>query len=243
MLTLLRKELNVFFNSLIGYIVIVIFLIISGFFLWIENGDSNILNANYATLYPLFVIAPWLFMFLIPALTMRSFSEEYRTGTIELLLTRPLSDFKIILSKYLAGLILVIIAIIPSLIYYHTIYQLGEPAGNIDFGETLGSYLGLLLLASCYISIGIFSSSLTNNQIIAFITSIFITLVIYMGFDSFADLFYNTGIDYFFKSISINEHYLSIARGVLDTRDLIYFVSLTFIFLFATELKLKSRKW
>jgi ABC-2 type transport system permease protein len=243
MFVLLKKELNVFLNSLMGYIVMVLFLIVSGFFLWIEDGDSNIVNTGYASLYPLFVIAPWLMMFLIPALTMRSFSEEYRTGTIELLLTRPISDLKIIGAKFLAGVALVAIALLPTLVYFHSVYYLGEPIGNIDTGEVLGSYLGLLLLSSVYVSIGIFASSLTNNQIIAFIVSIFICFIFYMGFDAFSDLLYNTGLDYFFQSISINEHYLSISRGVLDTRDLFYFVGVTLLFLLATDLKLKSRKW
>src|SRR6056297_2852196 len=184
MLALLAKEIKSFLSSLIGYIAMAVFLVLTGLFLWVFPGDFNILDLGYSELEPLFTLAPWVFMFLIPAITMRTFAEEKRTGTIELLFTRPLSDMHIIMAKNLAGIVLVILALVPTLVYVFSVHQLGNPTGNLDMGGTWGSYLGLLFLASAFVSIGVFASSLTANQVVAFIISVFLCFFVFVGFDS-----------------------------------------------------------
>jgi len=182
MKALLLKELRSFLSSLIGYVVMAVFLLITGLFLWVFPGDTNVLDMGFSSLDGLFFVTPWVFIFLIPAITMRSFSEERRTGTIELLLTKPLSEWQIVMAKFWAGLLLVIIALIPTLVYYITVYRLGSPVGNLDSGGIWGSYLGLIFLASAYVSIGLFCSSLTDNQIVAFLAAALLTFVIYWWF-------------------------------------------------------------
>ncbi len=243
MLILLKKEISGFLSSLTGYIVIIIFLIITGLFLWVLPIDFNILDFGYASLDSLFMIAPFVFLFLIPAITMRLFSDEKKSGTIEILLTQPLSDIQIILAKYFAGLSLVIFSLLPTLIYFFSVYQLGSPPGNIDTGGTWGSFIGLFFLGASFVSVGLFSSSLTSNQIISFIIAIFLSGFTYIGFEfiySF-DLFGN--IDLFIKSLGINAHYISMSRGVIDTRDIIYFISFIVFFILLTKISLESRKW
>ena len=236
MIPILKKELNSFFSSPIGYLVIAVFLLINGLFLWILKGDFNILNAGFADLNSLFFITPWVFFFLIPAITMRSFSDEYRLGTIEILKTKPLTDWHIVLGKYLGALILIILALIPTLIYVYSINKLGNPVGNIDVGSTIGSYIGLLFLASAYTAIGLFTSTLSNNQIVAFILAVIISFFMYYGFQALADLNILDGI----QNLGMKEHFNSISRGVIDTRDIIYFISVSFFFLFLTKLKLNQ---
>ncbi len=243
MVTLLLKEVRGFLSSLIGYIVITVFLLINGLFLWVFANDFNILDFGYAGLDGLFMIAPFVFLFLIPAITMRSFADEHRSGTIELLLTKPLTDLQIILSKYFAGLILVVISIIPTFIYIISVYQLGMPRGNLDMGGLWGSYIGLLFLGASIVSVGLFASSLTNNTIISFIIAVFLSLFLYIGFDFIYSLDMFGKVDLFIKSLGINAHYTSMSRGVIDTRDLIYFVSLIAVFVMLTKLSLESRKW
>ncbi len=243
MFTLLKKEVNGFLSSLIGYIVITVFLLINGLFLWVFASDFNILDFGYASLEGLFMIAPFVFLFLIPAITMRSFADENSSGTIEMLLTKPLTDLQIILSKYFAGLILVIFSVLPTLIYCYSVYQLGLPVGNIDMGGMWGSYIGLLFLGASFVSIGLFSSSLSNNVIISFILAVFISLFFYVGFDFIHSLELFGSVDLLIKSLGINTHYISMSRGVVDTRDVIYFVSLITFFILLTKLKLESRKW
>lgn len=243
MFSLLKKEISSFLSSLIGYIVIIVFLLAISLYMWVFPGESNILEGGYSNIDTLFVIAPWVFMFLIPAITMRSFSDEKRSGTIELLLTYPLTDIQIILAKYFAGLLLVIFSLLPTLLFYLTVHLLGNPSGNIDTGGMWGSYLGLLFLASGFVAIGIFSSSLTDNQIIAFIISLFITFICYLGFESVSSLFSLGGIESLVISLGINNHYVSMSRGVIDTRDMLYFLSLITIFLLMTRTVLESRKW
>ncbi len=243
MVTLLNKEIKGFLNSLIGYITIVVFLLILGLFLWVIHGDSNILEGGFATIDPLFVIAPWVFMFLIPAITMRTFADEKKSGTIELLLTRPLTDMQIILAKYFAGVLLVVISLIPTLIYYYSVHHLGNPVGNIDTGGMWGSYIGLLLLASGFVSIGIFASAISENQVVAFITALFMCFLCYSGFDYLSKFDLFGKIDNIILSLGINDHYLSISRGVIDTRDVIYFISLSAVFILSTRTVLESRKW
>ena len=234
MLAILKKEFNSFFASPIGYLVIAVFLIINGLYLWVFKSDFNILNAGFADLNSFFFIAPWFFLFLIPAVTMRSFSDEFRLGTIEILKTKPLTDWQIVLGKYAGALLLIILALVPTLIYVYSIVQLGSPAGNLDIGSTIGSYIGLLFLASAYTAIGLFTSTLSNNQIVAFIVAVIISFFMFYGFEALADM----GISETLRNFGMSEHFNSISRGVIDTRDLIYFASVTFFFLFITKLKL-----
>ncbi|AOW20054.1 gliding motility-associated ABC transporter permease subunit GldF [Urechidicola croceus] len=236
MIAILKKELNSFFSTPIGYLVIAVFLVINGLFLWIFEGDFNILNAGFADLNSFFFLAPWIFMFLIPAITMKTFSDEYNTGTIEILKTKPISNWEIIIGKYIASLLLIVIAIIPTLTYVYSISNLGNPIGNFDLGSLLGSYFGLLFLASAYTTIGLFASTLSNNQIVAFIIAVCISFLFFYGFEAMSSLFGN--FDYTIQSFGMNEHFKSISRGVIDTRDLIYFISITIFFLVITKLKL-----
>ena len=237
MFAILKKEFNSYFSSPIAYLVIGVFLLVNGLFLWVFKDDFNILNAGFADLNPFFFLAPWIFLFLIPAITMKSFAEEFNDGTIELLKTKPISDWQIVLGKFWASLLLVVVALIPTLTYVYTVYQLGNPIGNIDFGSTIGSYIGLLFLAATYTSIGLFTSTLSKNQIVAFILGIFITFILFYGFDAIANSLDNKLI---IQKLGINEHFKSISRGVIDTRDIIYFLSVTFFFLFITKTRLDN---
>ena len=243
MYSLFVKEIRSFLSSLIGYIVIVVFLLAISLFMWIIKGETNVLDNGYANIDTLFAIAPWVFLFLIPAITMRSFADEKKTGTIELLLTRPLTDIQIIIAKYGAGLMLVLIALVPTLLYYYSVYKLGAQPGNIDSGATWGSYVGLLLLGSSFVSIGIFASSLTDNQIISFIFSLALCFFCYTGFEQISSLSLFGKADTFIQAMGINQHYNSLARGVIDTRDVIYFVSFNAFFVLLTKTVLQSRKW
>ena len=243
MFTLLKKELSSFFSSLIGYLVIGLFLIANGLFLWVFPGDYNILDNGYSSLAPMFYFAPWIFLFLIPAVSMRMFSDERNTGTIEILFTKPISDYQIIVAKYLATVILVLFSLLPVLIYYFSVWYLSNPVGNIDNGAFWGSFIGLFFLASTYAAIGIFASSLTKNQIVAFIIAVGLTYIIYIGFDSIAYLSWFKGLENFMVSLGISNHYQSISRGVVDSRDLLYFLSVITIFLSLTKVKLESRKY
>ncbi len=182
MISLLRREISSFLNSLIGYIVISLFLVTIGLFMWIFPGEFNVLDSGYANIDTLFIIAPWVFIFLGPAITMRSFSEEFRTGTIELIMTKPLTDWEIVMAKFLAGIILIVLALLPSLVYVYTIGQLGATAWNLDTGALWGSYIGLLFLASGFVAIGLFASSLSSNQIVAFIVGVFLSFFCFVGF-------------------------------------------------------------
>ena len=244
MFSLLKKEINGFLGSTIGYVVIVVFLLITGLFAWILPETSfNIIGNGYANLDPLFILAPWVFMFLIPAITMRSLAEENKTGTIELLLTRPFTDMQIVSAKYFAGLILVLFSLIPTLIYYGVVYYMASPAGNLDHGGIWGSYVGLFFLGSAYISIGIFASSLSNNQIISFILAVILTFVFHVGFDFLSSLTPSNQVNFILAQLGMSAHYSSLSRGVIDSRDAIYFVTLTMLFLFLTRFILEKRKW
>lgn len=234
MLAILKKEINSFFSSPIGYLVIAIFLVLNGLFLWLFKGEFNILNYGFADLSSFFLLAPWILIFLIPAVTMRSFSDEKKQGTLELLLTKPISHINIVLGKYFGAFILILIALLPTLLYVYTVYQLGNPVGNLDIGSTLGSYFGLLFLIASYTAIGVFSSTLSDNQIVAFITSVFLCFLFYIGFEGIADFTSSNFID----QLGMSSHYKSMSRGVLDTRDIIYFLSVTVFFLILTKLNL-----
>jgi ABC-2 type transport system permease protein len=242
MYAVFKREFFSLLNSSMAYITIGVFLLASGLMLWFFP-DTSILEYGYAELTGFFDLAPFLFLFLIPALTMRSFAEERREGTYVLLATRPITDWQIILGKYFSCLILVLFAIIPTAIYYVSIYQLGFPKGNIDGGAVFGSYVGLILLSAAYTSIGIFSSSITKNQVVAFAIAVFICFLLYSGFDAMSKVFGLRALEGIFLYLSINEHYQSISRGVLDSRDIVYFLTLVMIFLGLTKLVVGGRKW
>jgi ABC-2 type transport system permease protein len=240
MKAILLREIKSFFGSTIGYLVIALFLIINGLFLWVFEGEYNILKSGFADMTPFFTLSPWILIFLIPAVTMRSFSDEKKQGTLELLLTKPLSILQIVNGKFLGALILIVLAIIPTFIYVVAIYKLGLPEGNIDMGSTIGSYFGLVFLIAAYSAIGVFTSTLSDNQIVAFIISVFLCFFFYFGFDGLASIapLYSTMI----TSLGMQDHFKSMGRGVIDTRDILYFVSLTVLFLSLTVYKLKSLK-
>lgn len=243
MRSIFLKEVNAFFSSLIGYIVIGTFLVLLGLVMFVFP-DTSVLEYEYASLNQLFDIAPLIFMFLIPAITMRSFAEEYQSGTMELLATRPVSDWQIIIGKYLASLLLVAFALLPTLLYYYTIYQLGEPVGNLDSGAIAGSYIGLFFLAGAFVAIGLFASSLSANQIVAFILATFLCFLLYYGFNYFSRLPILVGkVDDVVEMFGIDYHYRSVSRGLLDSRDLIYFLSVIALFLMMTLVSLERRKW
>jgi ABC-2 type transport system permease protein len=243
MYALFQKEINGFLNSLIGYIVILVFLVVIGLFLWVVPMQFNILDFGYANIDGLFILAPFVFLFLIPAITMRSFADERKSGTIELLMTQPLTDLQVILAKYFAGVVLVIFSLIPTFIYAFSVYRLGLPPGNLDMGGMWGSYLGLLFLGSTFVAIGIFASSLSDNQIVSFIIAVFFCGFFYIGFELFYTFILSGKIGLAIQSIGINAHYSSISRGVIDTRDLVYFISISLFFILLTKISLESRKW
>jgi len=231
MIALIKREINSFFSSPIGYLVIAVFLIINGLFLWVFSGNFNILDAGFADLSAFFELAPWVLLFLIPAVTMRAFSDEKKMGTWELLITKPISLRNIVLSKYFGAVLLICIALIPTLLYIVTISNLGNPTGNWDVGSTIGSYIGLFFLVFAYTSIGIFASTLSKNQIVAFIIAMFICFVMYYGFEGIASL----GLtDLSIENLGMQAHFNSIARGVIDTRDIIYFMSIAILFISLT---------
>jgi ABC-2 type transport system permease protein len=237
MIAILKKEFNSFFASPIAYLVIGVFLLINGLFLFIFKDALNILNAGFADLNSFFYLAPWVLLFLIAAITMKSFADEFNNGTIELLKTKPISNWQIVLGKFWASLLLVVLALIPTLSYVYTIYQLGNPIGNIDFGSTIGSYIGLLFLAAAYTAIGLFTSTVSKNQIVAFILSVFISFFFFYGFAAISNsLDQNLTLEQF----GMIAHYKSISRGIIDTRDLIYFISITILFLFMTKTCLEN---
>lgn len=241
MLALILKEIRGFLGSLIGHIVVVVFLLLTGLFLWVFPG--NILDSGYADLGPLFVLAPWVFLFLVPAVTMRSFSEEKRTGTIEFLLTKPLTELQIVLAKYIAALLLVLFALLPTLIYWYTLNELAVPKGNLDTGGILGSYLGLIFLGGVFAAIGIFASALTDSQIVAFLIAVFLSFFLYQGFDLIANFEAFGALEGTIKAIGIQDHYASMSRGVVDLRDVLYFLGTITILLLFTRTALQSRTW
>lgn len=211
--------------------------------MWVFKGGFNVFESGYASLDSLFTLAPWIFLFLVPAITMRMFAEEKRSGTIELLYTRPVSEWQIVLAKFFSAWLLIFIAILPTLIYYISVYMLGNPVGNIDSGGTLGSYIGLIFLGGIYASLGIFSSSITENQIVAFILAVVLSFLFYLGFDLLSTVFAGGDVAHFVEKLGIEYHYQSISRGVIDSRDLVYFLGVIFIFLYSTRYILLGRKW
>lgn len=243
MFTIFKKEISSYFSSITGYVVMILLLTLLWLLVWIYP-DYNVFDTGYATLDPFFYFAPWIFIFLIPAITMKSFSEEIKSGTIELLSTRPITDLKIILGKYFASLFLIAFSLLPTLIYFYAVYQLGAPIGNMDTGATWGSYIGLILLCAAFVSIGIFASSITSNQIVAFITAVFLSYFTYDAFFRLSKLnFFAGSFETLVQNLGISYHYQSISRGVVDTRDVLYFISFSVLFILLTKTSLQTRKW
>ena len=240
MIQVFKKELNSFLNSLIAYVVIGVFLTSIGLMMWVFT-DTAVLDYGFADMDTLFSLGPYVFIFLVPAITMKSFAEEKKMGTMELLLTKPLSDWNIVMGKFLAAFALVMFALAPSLIYYYSIYQLGNPIGNIDSAGVAGSYVGLMFLSVVFCAIGLLASSLTTNQIVSFILAAFLSFIFYTGFDSLSSLGGNAGL--LVKQFGILYHYESLSRGVIDSRSVIYFVSLAGVILLGTKTVISSRQW
>ena len=242
MIQVLSKEFNSFLNSLIAYVVIGVFLTGIGLLMWVFP-ETSVLEYGYADMETLFALGPYVFIFLIPAITMRSFAEEARGGTMELLLTKPLSDWDIILGKFLACFFLVILSLLPTLIYYFSVYALGNPAGNIDTPGVMGSYIGLILLGAVFCSIGIFASSITNNQIVSFIVAAFLCFLLFAGFESLSLLNVWSESALFIKELGLLYHYDALSKGLIDSRNLVYFGSMIAGVLLITRINLGARSW
>jgi len=242
MKALYLKEIRSFLSSVIGYVFILIFLITSGLFHWVISYDTNLLEGAESDLIPFFNLSPTIFLILIPAITMRSIAEERKNGTIELLFTRPISDLNVLLAKYFAGVTLVIIALIPTIVFYISMHFLGNPIGVIDDGATITSYVGLILLGASFVAIGIFSSSLTSSQIVAFILSMFLCWIFYNGLTLLGSFNLMGDFDFIIKYLGMSYHYDSIQRGVIDSSDIVYFFSLIFLFIAGSLTVIKSLK-
>ena len=243
MWALAKKEFNAFFQSSTGVLILCVYLGMNAAFLWLMSGPFNLLDSGYAQLDGLFMLSPWVFLFLLPAIAMRMLAEERRSGTLEWLLTKPLSEWQIVLGKWLAGMMLVLLALLPTVIYAMSLYQLGNPIGNLDFGSTLGSYLGLLFLASTYLSLSLLTSAMTDNPIVAFVLGMLLCLIFYAGFDQLAAFQLFKSQSLLVLNLGISEHYTSISRGVVDSRDVLYFVGLSIVSLGAARTALQSRNW
>lgn len=244
MRSLILKEINAFLNSLIGTVVITVFLLTISLFLWIfPDSGFGILESGQAQLDPLFAITPWVYLLLIPAITMRLFSEERRAGTLELLLTRPLTEFQVVFAKFTSGLLLVMISLLPTLVYVLILRAISLPAGNIDSGAIMGSYLGLTFLGAAYVSIGLFASCVSENQVVAFIVAFFLCLFLFTGLESLSVMLGAGPVSSIVFDLGIQAHYLSMSRGVIDSRDVVYFISVIALFLVLTRTLLESRKW
>jgi gliding motility-associated ABC transporter permease protein gldF len=238
MLALFKKEIRYFFTSSVGYIVIGIFMLCNNLFLWVLQGKYNIFETGFADLQPFFLFSAWIFVFLIPAITMRTISEEKRSGMLQLLFTRPISQWQIAFAKFLAVLSFCFVILLFSLLYVYMVWQLGTPVGNLDIASTIGSYIALFLLASAFISVGVWASSISQNQIIAFVIATFLNFLLFFGLDEIISIFVNnTMISFGFKA-----HFEDISRGVIDTRNVIYFLCVAIFFLCITVISLKTEK-
>lgn len=235
-----KKEFRQFFSSLTGYIAIIVFLLLNGLFLFVFP-DSNILDFGYATLDQFFELSPWILLFLIPAITMRSFADEFRAGTFEILRTKPLTTAQLVTGKFLGSFFVVLIALLPTFLYAVTIDQLSVQ-GGIDVGGTIGSYLGLMFLSAVFLAISICCSSFTNNAVVAFILSAFVCFIVYTGFNAISQIpALESGADYYIEMLGIDFHYRSISRGVVDSRDIVYFCSVIIFFLLFTNRNVAKR--
>ena len=242
MIALFRKEINQFFSSLTGLLTIVIFLMVNGLLMWIFSGDFNVLDFGYANMDSFFMLAPILFLIFIPAICMRLFSEEYRSGTMEVLLTKPISIWNVVVSKYLAANVLVLFSILPTLIYFISIYFLGETIGNLDVGGIIGSYLGLFMLSSGFIAIGIFASAISSNQVVAFLIAIICNAIVYYGFGILSEVTFFQNWDLFISNLGIAYHYNVMSKGVIDSRDILYFMSICFLFLMLSKITIQLKR-
>lgn len=242
MLQVLSKELNSFLNSLIAYVVISVFLTGIGLLMWVFP-ETSVLEYGYADMETLFALGPFVFMFLIPAITMRMFAEEKRAGTLELLLTKPLSDWQIIFGKYLSAVLLVLFALLPTFLYYYSIYQLGNPVGNIDTAGVMGSYIGLVLLGCVFVSIGIFASLISTNQIVSFVIAVFLSFILYSGLESLAAIDVWGQLSLFFEQLGLAYHYRALSKGLIDSRNVLHLLSVAALMLLLTKLILGSRRW
>jgi ABC-2 type transport system permease protein len=242
MIALFRKEINQFFSSLTGLLTIVIFLMVNGLFMWIFSGDFNVLDFGYANMDSFFMLAPILFLIFIPAICMRLFSEEYHSGTMEVLLTKPISIWNVVVSKYLAANVLVLFSILPTLIYFISIYFLGETIGNLDVGGIIGSYLGLFMLSSGFIAIGIFASAISSNQVVAFLIAIICNAIVYYGFGILSEVTFFQNWNLFISNLGIAYHYNVMSKGVIDSRDILYFMSICFLFLMLSKITIQLKR-
>ena len=242
MFQILTKEFSSFLNTLIAYVVIGVFLTGMGLLMWIFP-ETAVLDNGYATMDSLFLLGPYVFIFLVPAITMRSFAEEKKAGTLDLLMTKPLSDWQILSGKFIACVALVLLSLIPTVLYYYSIYLLGNPVGNLDTPGIMGSYIGLFMLGSVFCSIGIFASSITTNQIIAFILAAFLCFIFFTGFESVSALSTTVSQTLLLKQLGLSYHYEAMSKGLIDSRDVIYFLSIIFLMLSVTKLILGSRQW
>ncbi len=242
MIWVLRKEFSSFLNSLVAYIVIGVFLTAMGLLTWVFP-ETSVLEYGYADMFTVFTLGPYVFIFLVPAVTMRSFAEEKKAGTMELLLTKPLTDWEIILGKYAACFLLILVALLPTWIYYGALYFLGNPVGNIDTPGVIGSYIGLALLGGVFCAIGIFASSLTSNQIVAFIIGAFLCFMLFSGFESISMLNVWSEQVLFIKELGLLDHYESMSKGLIDSRDVVYFASVIALMLLFTRVTIGSRSW
>jgi len=242
MWTIFRKEINQFLNSLLGYLVIVIFLVASGLLSWVFP-ESSVLDYGFAEMGSFFGFIPFVFIFLIPAITMRSFAEEKKSGTLEWLLTKPLSEWSIIFGKFFASWFLVFVALVPTLVYFFSLWVLGSPTGNIDAAGVSGSYIGLLLLAAVFSAVGIFGSSLTDNQLVAFVVSVFFCYIFYSGFHAISSIDVWSSASPVIEYLGLDFHYQALGKGLIDFRDVFYLLSIVAAMLFSTRLVLTSRRW
>lgn len=241
MLNIYRKEINSFLSSLIAYIVISVFLIAMGLLVWVFP-ETNVMDYGYADMGTFFSMAPFVLMFLIPAITMKMLAEETKTGTIEILIVKPVTKLQVIMGKYFAALTLVIVAILPTLVYYYSLYQLATPLGNVDTAGIAGSYIGLILLASVFSALGILASATTNNQVVAFITATFLSFILFTGLNSLAGINVWSAISLPLSKMSLEYHYHAMSKGLLDSRDIIYLISVTAVLLFFSKLILNNKK-
>jgi len=241
MITLYKKEISIFFSTIIGYLIIGLFLLISSLILWHDISEINILDNAYASMDSFFSIAPLIFLLFIPSVSMRVFSEEFNTGTIETLITKPISSFEIVTAKFFAVLSLVIFAILPTITYVISIYFLGETTGNLDLAAVVGSYIGLLLLSSIFASISVYASSLSSNQIVAFILAMIMSSFFFFGFDILSQLPFLQIVDLTLQKIGISYHYNMMSKGLLKVSDLVYFMSVSLLFIKLTEVVIKNK--
>lgn len=241
MLSIFKKEINSFFSSLTAYIVMAVFLTTIGLLLWVFP-NSSVLNYGYADLGTFFNLTPYILIFLIPAITMRSFAEEFKNGTIELLLTKPLTDIGLVLGKFLANVLVVFLMLVPTLVYYYSVYQLGNPVGNIDAGAVFGSYVGLILLAAVFVAVGVWASSLTDNQIVAFVLGVFVCFLLYVGIGAIGSLDVWGSASYLLSWLALDQQYADLGRGLIDSRNVVYLLSIAALFIWLTIGRIAAKR-